>query len=268
MTSENKMTKIGEGQEADIFLSAENKVIKLFKRPGFEDKCCEEEEFLRILYETGIPVPKTYGTILLDGKPGYTMDYIKGESLLSILLKNTSKIHEQAQKFARLHADINSHTAPVSFKNEKDSLVWCIEHSGLDSAVKEYGLSLLHSLPVSDSLCHGDYNLTNVIITETGKPVFIDCGNAAKGYFVSDIANAYLMIVNGDKPKGAGFFIITFLFFFRQIFAQKYISSYKKIRNFTRREFNDWLLIRSMAKLAFCNDAEKPWLNKYIKKHI
>lgn len=267
MTSYENMKKVGEGQEADIFLSPENKVIKLFKRPGFAAKAREEEGLLKILHDAGLPVPDTYGTLELDGKPGYTMDYIEGESLLSIVLKNPLQSKKYAHQFARFHADINSVPAPSSFKKEKDSLAWCLEHSNLDQKTIDYGLSLLHALPHSGSLCHGDYNLANVIITQADKPVFIDWGGAAKGYFVSDIANAYLMLVNGAMPEGAGFFLRSFIVFFRKDFARKYISSYKKIRPFTKKEFNDWLLVRSMARLAYCNDDEKPWLMRYISKY-
>jgi len=75
------------------------------------------------------------------------------------------------------------------------------------------------------------------------------------------------MLVNGAMPEGAGFFLRSFIVFFRKDFARKYISSYKKIRSFTKKEFNDWLLVRSMARLAYCNDDEKPWLMRYISKY-
>ncbi len=261
------MKKIGEGQEAEIYLSPENKVLKLFKSSGFKAKSIEEESLLRILFDSRLPVPKTYGASEIESRPFYTMDYISGESLLSLLLKNPLNSKKYALLFAQYHARINSHTAPSSFKEEKGSLAWCIEHSKLDQKTINAGLLLLGNLPSSNKLCHGDYNLANVIINTEGKPFFIDWGGAAKGYFVSDVANAYLMIVNGALPPQAGFFLRAFLTFFRKNFAYTYVRYYKKINPFTSKEFNDWLLIRSMVRLAFCKDEEKPWLLNYIRKN-
>lgn len=264
----DNLQKIGEGQEAQAFLY-KDKVLKLFKHPESKSKSEAEFNTLKTIYEMGLSSPQVYENVTIDGKPGYTMDFIKGKSCLNLLIQNMTKMKQIAKIFASTQAEINSKIAPETFSKDKDNLTWCISNSKLPKKQIDIGLSLLSKLPNDNHLNHGDYNLANILFSGdsiTSKTVAIDWGAAAQGYFVSDIANAFLMIENGAEPPGTNPLIKIVLHFFRSNFSRAYIKAYREIKQFSDKELSDWLLIRAMARLPYCMDDEKPYLLKLINK--
>ena len=189
MQTFSSLQKIGEGQEAEVFLIEKNKVVKLFKNEEYLSKSLREYELLSLLNSHDVAAPKIYEQTNIDNKPGYIMDYIPGYSLLSNLQANPFFCLKIAKQFARIHVDVNRTKADGNFDNENDGIRWCIEHSGVSQEVIQYGIGLLESLPTGTDLCHGDYNLANVLINTNREHVLIDWGGAAKGYYESDIAN-------------------------------------------------------------------------------
>ncbi len=263
MLSIKELQKIGEGQEAEIFICGTNKVLKLFKNESYTAKSCHEFEIMQNLNMIGMWSPEVYEKIVIDEKPGYTMKYIEGSCLLSLFLQKPKSLQETASFFAFQQTKINAVLAPENFESEKESLIWGINNSGLPAKVIEYGLQLLAFLPEGNILCHGDYNLSNIIVNKDKSTVIIDWGGASRGYFLSDVANAVLMIKNsGLLEKKHGLFRSDILV--REMFTKYYLETYRKIKYFSDRELRDWEIIRAMARLAYCVESEKVRLEKFI----
>jgi len=266
MRSVSDLQKIGEGQEAEVFLIGNNKVVKLFKNESFTSKSRKEFELLSLLNTYKVTAPKTYEQISIDNKPGYIMDYIPGYSLLYNIQKNPLQCRKIAKQFATIQVDVNSIKASDKFDTEIQSIKWCIEHTDLSNEYIQYGLDVLGSLKQGDDLCHGDYNLANVLINVNTGPVLIDWGGAAKGYYVSDIANATLMIMNGGLPPNTNTLTKILIVFLRRIFELHYIKQYKRLRMFSNKELHDWQVVRAIARMNYCINDEKKYLFKFIIK--
>ena len=256
--------KIGEGQEAEVYTCGEHTVFKLFKNKSYEEKAHTEFELMKTVHAQGLPSPAVYECTTVNGRPGYSMDYIEGQSLLDFLLGNIQSARKTAVQFAAIQAQIHAGPVPAGLKPEKESLEWCIMHAGLSGSECAYGLQLLHAAPEGESLCHGDYNLANVIIDKKNEPVVIDWGAAARGCYVSDVANAVLMIKNSAVPGTLPPAARLVLALFRKNLAGMYLKAYRSIHTFSDKELHDWEVIRSMVRLAYCCEAEKPALLKFI----
>jgi predicted Ser/Thr protein kinase len=104
--------KIGEGQEAEIFLIENDKVVKLFKSDSYAEKSRRESELLSLLNANKVSAPMMHGQITMDAKPGYVMDYIPGYSLLAKLEANPLQCNKIARQFADIHVKVSGTKAP------------------------------------------------------------------------------------------------------------------------------------------------------------
>lgn len=81
----------------------------------------------------------------------------------------------------------------------------------------------LESMPKGNSLCHGDFNPSNIIISEDNKPYIIDWSHATQGNPCADAARTYLLFwLSGDITS-----------------AEKYLDLYAKKGNVTKKTFKN-----------------------------
>jgi tRNA A-37 threonylcarbamoyl transferase component Bud32 len=81
------MKLIASGATADVFLDNEDRIIKLFKQQYSEKIVQREANSQKIIYETGLPVPKIFGVKEIDGRYGIIMEHVKGMSIGEKILK-------------------------------------------------------------------------------------------------------------------------------------------------------------------------------------
>ena len=57
----------------------------------------------------------------------------------------------------------------------------------------------LEGMPKHVKLCHGDFNPSNIIVSESGKPYILDWSHATIGNASADVARTYLLFwLSGD----------------------------------------------------------------------
>ncbi len=60
----------------------------------------------------------------------------------------------------------------------------------------------LESTPKHNRVCHGDFNPSNVIVTDDGKVYVIDWAHVTQGNSSADVARTYLLFnLNGKKEE-------------------------------------------------------------------
>jgi tRNA A-37 threonylcarbamoyl transferase component Bud32 len=84
------MKLIASGATADVFLDNENRIIKLFKKQYSETIVQKEANYQKIIYGTGLPVPKIFGIKEIDGRYGIIMENINGMSIGEKILKTNN----------------------------------------------------------------------------------------------------------------------------------------------------------------------------------
>jgi len=254
--------KIGEGGCAEVYEWEDgSKVVKLAKANTNAFAIRRELSNTRIAWESGLPVPKPYGFIEIDGRPGAIFDRIEGESMMQSfmrLLQQTDRLPTESEKPPFFHEVIDQtvrllhriHGLPAdNMPLQRDDLEYGIRHQRhLNEEEIEAVIALLERLPRKRQLCHGDLNPGNIIVRD-GEPIAIDWNNATCGSPEADIAEYVVMIRYGILPPelsmeaGAAFDRI------REPFIERFMEEYTRLTGITYADVDPWIAPIAARKL-------------------
>jgi aminoglycoside phosphotransferase (APT) family kinase protein len=259
--------KLGEGQESEVFLLNDGRVMKLYKSSSGGKAVKDEILGLEEIGRLGVPSPKVHGYVNVDGKHGYIMDFVPGNSLLRELERAPLSLPALAREFGRIHSAINGMIVDTGVGDIKEGRRRCIQAAkGLPADQKDYALDLLRRLPDGNSVCHGDFNPSNVML-EGGKAVCVDWGGLGKGDPVADVAHTMLILKNGQFPPGASRAQQGLMKAGRNWFARSYLSEYQKHKPVDLGLLSDWELVQAACRLSYGGEGERPALLGFIGRH-
>ena len=126
------------------------------------------------------------------------MDYIEGKLLSDYLTENEKEKDKYIELFASIHHELMN-TSIVNLNNSYGRIKNKIFNSELAATTKYALFYKLKKMEFSYDTIHGDYNLSNVIISKEGKPYIIDWSHVSFGDRKFDIATTYAIFVVEDK---------------------------------------------------------------------
>lgn len=197
--------------------------------------------------ETGLNIPKILEVTKTDGKWTIVSEYIKGKTLSQLMSENTDKKDEYIDMFVSLQLEVQSKNCPLLSKL-RDKMDGKIAATDL-SATQRYDLhTRLHSMPRHNKLCHGDFNPSNIIVTDSGVPYILDWSHATQGNASADAARTYLLFwLDGDI---AG--------------ADRYLELFCQKSNTDKRYVQKWMPIVAASQTVKGNEKEREFLNSWI----
>ncbi len=152
--------------------------------------------------ETGLPVAKVLEVLKIRDHWCIRREWVEGETLASVMLRDKKNITKYLKQFVAIQCEIFSKTSE-RMGNLSDKLDKLISASPLPKETR-YDLHVkLQSLPRGKSLCHGDFNPTNVIITPKGDWRVIDWSHVRLGDPLADVAHTYLLLWLSGYMAGA-----------------------------------------------------------------
>lgn len=182
---------IARGNTAKIYLS-DNKIVKVYNDFLPDTESINEANKQKYAYSCGLPVPKILEVTKINGEQAIIMEYVKGETLGDIMLKDK----EQAEYYMNISVDmqLEIHSIiPDAIEPMYDKLYRQIETvNKLDKRQKSYLLQKLESFTYENRLCHGDFHLFNLIMTDN-QVVVIDWVDSSAGDIRADIYRTYLL---------------------------------------------------------------------------
>ena len=159
--------------------------------------------------QTGLNIPKVLEVTMIDGKWAIVSDFIKGKTLSQLIEENPEKKGEYIELLVDIQMEVHKKTCPLLNKL-KDKMNRKISETELDATTRYDLHTRLEAMPKHNKVCHGDFNPSNVIITEDGTPYIIDWSHATQGNASADVARTYLLFwLNGDI-NGAELYLNTF----------------------------------------------------------
>lgn len=187
-----------------------DKCIKVFNAEYSKADVLNEALNQARIEETGLNIPKILEvTLMEDGKWAIISEFIKGKTLAQLMEENPDKKEEYIELLVDLQMKVHSKTSPLLNKL-KDKMNRKIAQTDLDATTRYDLHTRLESMPKHNKVCHGDFNPSNIIITEDGTPYIIDWAHATQGNASADVARTYLLFwLNGDI-EGAKFYLDTF----------------------------------------------------------
>ena len=193
--------------------------------------------------ELPINVPKIKEVLMIEGKWAIVSEYISGSTLAQLMEKNPDKKEEYLEKFVDIQLEVQKNTCPLLTKL-KDKMDRKINLADISATTKYYLHTRLESMPKGNSLCHGDFNPSNIIISNDGKAYIIDWSHATQGNPCADAARTYLLFwLSGDITS-----------------AEKYLDLFAEKSGCSKKDIQKWLPIVAASQSVKGNEKEREFL--------
>mgnify|MGYP000839693303 FL=1 len=183
--------------------------IKLFNEGYSKSDILNEALNQARVEETGLLVPKVLEVGIFDGRWAIVSEFIEGKTMAQLMSEQPEKKEELMSRFVDIQLSIHARRAPLLNKL-KDKMERKIDETSLDATTRYELHTRLESMPKHKKVCHGDYNPSNVIITESGDAYIIDWSHATQGNASADAARTYLLFWLAGDVDSAHLYIELF----------------------------------------------------------
>ena len=186
-----------------------DRCIKVFSEEYSKADVLNEALNQARIEETGLNIPHVLEVTMIDGKWAIVSEFIKGKTLAQLIEEDEDKKTEYINLLVDLQMGVHAKTCPLLNKL-KDKMSRKIAETDLDATTRYYLHTRLEGMPKHNKVCHGDFNPSNIIISEDGTPYILDWSHATQGNASADVARTYLLFwLNGDS-EGAELYLDTF----------------------------------------------------------
>ena len=224
-----------------------DKCIKVFNE-GFSKADVLNEALNQARIEgTGLNIPKILEVTMIEGKWAIVSEFIKGKTLAQLMEEDPEKKDEYLALLVDLQLEMHSKTC-AHLNKLKDKMNRKISESNLDATTRYDLHTRLEGMPKHKKVCHGDFNPSNIIITEDGTPYILDWSHATQGNASADAARTYLLFwLNGDIEG-----------------AKKYLELFCEKSNTAKQYVQKWMPIVAASQSVKGNEHEREFLLSWV----
>lgn len=245
-------TKEGNGMNLEKIIAirtsktvycSEDKAVKVFDSGYSKADILSEALNQARVEETGLNIPKIIEVTKIDEKWAIVSEFIKGKTLAQLMKENVDKLDEYLNLFVDLQMEIHNKKAPLLNKL-KDKMKRKIQEADLDANTRYDLHTRLEAMPKHTKVCHGDFNPSNIIISEDGTPYTLDWSHATQGNSSADVARTYLLFwLDGDIKT-----------------ADNYMNLFCKKSGISKQYIQSWLPIVAASQSVKGNPKEREFL--------
>lgn len=198
--------------------------------------------------DVGLNVPAVIEvTQTVNGEWVIISEYIKGKTLQRLMDENPESHAQYMEQFVNLQLEINSKVCPLLSKL-KDKMNGKIAIANIDATSRYELRTRLEGMNRGNNLCHGDFNPSNVIVTDEGKMYVIDWSHATQGVPCADAARTYLTFhLAGDVES-----------------AEMYLTTYCALAKVEKSDVQKWLPVVAASQSTKGNPKEREFLLSWI----
>lgn len=223
-----------------------DKVVKVFDEDFSKADVLNEALNQARVEETGLHIPKIIEVTKIDGKWAIVSEYISGKTLAQLMEENPQKTDEYIELLVDLQLEMHSKKAPLLNKL-KDKMNRKISESALDATTRYELHARLEGMPKHNKVCHGDFNPSNIIISENNTPYIIDWSHATQGNASADAARTYLLFCLAGNED----------------LANQYMDLFCKKSDTAKQYVQQWLPIVAASQLVKGKPEEKEFLMRW-----
>ncbi len=224
-----------------------DKCIKVFDEDYSKADILNEALNQARIEETGLNIPKVLEVSVIEGKWAIISEFIDGKTLAQLMEENPDKKDEYLDLFVNIQLSIHRKTHPLLNKI-KDKMNRKISLTELDATTRYDLHTRLEGMPKHNKVCHGDFNPSNVIISNDGTPYVIDWSHATQGNASADVARTYLLFcLNGDMEG-----------------AKKYLDLFCAKSNTAKQYVQKWMPIVAASQSVKGNEKEREFLLSWV----
>ena len=221
-------------------------VVKLFDKEYSKADILNEALNQARIEETGLNIPKLVAVNTVDGKWAIVNEYIEGKTLASLMEEHPEKKQEYIELLVDIQMSIHEKRSPLLTKL-KDKMNRKISQTSLDATTRYELHTRLEGMPKHNKVCHGDFNPSNVIVTDDGKAYVIDWAHATQGNASADVARTYLIFcLHGETEN-----------------AELYLNTFCKKSDTAKQYVQKWMPIVAASQSVKGNEEEREFLLKW-----
>lgn len=186
------MEVIANGNTAEICEYGNNLICKLFYNRYPNLYVAHEFINAKEIWSLGIKSPKPHEIISINGRSGIIYDKIIGEKLLDKIY--SSEQETWLNRFIKFQKEL--------FEFHDENLLDYKEFLRLFASGSEELLLKIDELDSGNSVIHGDFHPSNLMVDRTGTLILIDMMNVCKGSPAYDVARTcFLLRKDKDLQK-------------------------------------------------------------------
>ena len=224
-----------------------DRVIKVFSEDYSKADVLNEALNQARIEETGLNIPAILEVTMVDGKWAIVSEYIKGKTLAQLMQEEPAKKDEYLAQMVDIQLQVQKKTCPMLNKL-KDKMNRKISMSDLDATTRYDLHTRLEGMPKHNKVCHGDFNPSNIIITEDGTPYILDWAHATQGNASADAARTYLLFwLNGEIEH-----------------AEQYLNLFCKKSDTAKQYVQKWMPIVAASQSVKGNANEREFLLSWV----
>ncbi len=224
-----------------------DKCIKIFDENYSKAGILNEALNQARIEETNLNIPKILEITMIDGKWAIIEEFIEGKSIAQLMQEDSENYDKYLEEFVDIQMEIHSQKAPLLNKL-KDKMNRKISEAQLDATTRYDLHTRLEGMPKHNKVCHGDFDPSNVIITNDGAHYIIDWAHATQGNASADVARTYLLFCLEGKED----------------VAKKYMDIFCKKSDTARQYIQKWLPVVAASQSVKGREEEREFLLSWV----
>ena len=221
-------------------------VIKVFDEGYSKADILNEALNIARVEETGLPIPALEEVTKIDGKWAIVTDYAEGKTIAQLMAENPDKKDEYLERFVDIQIEVQSKTCPM-LNSLTEKMQKKISQADLDATCRYELHTRLAAMPKHNKVCHGDFNPSNIIITDEGKAYILDWSHVTQGNASADAARTYLLFWLEGNIEG----------------AEKYLNLFCKKSDTAKQYVQKWIPIVAASQSVKGKPEEKEFLLRW-----
>lgn len=197
--------------------------------------------------ETGLNIPEILEIIRIDGKWSIVSRYIAGKTLAQLCIEHPENKKQYMEMFVDLQSGIHKKSCPL-LNRQTDRMNMDIIKSDLDATTRYDLHNRLNSMPRQNMICHGDFSMSNVILSNEGVPYILDWSRATQGNPAADAARTYLLFWLEGNITG----------------AKQYLDMYCEKNSVSPETVERWMPIVAAAQSVLGNEKQRVFLLSWV----
>ena len=227
-----------------------DKIAKVFNETKPVSDVFNEALNLARINECGIPSPKAIEVTQIEGgENGWALitSKIPGVTLAEKIEAEPQRFGEYLEQFVDLQIEIHGYTSPL-LNRQDDKYARMINSLEAINATTRYNLlERLDGLKKGTAVCHGDFNPSNVIVSEDGTLSVRDWAHATQGAPAADVAMTYLLFSLTSKEQ-----------------AEAYLDTYCERADMAKQIVRQWLPVIAASELARKRKVNEEFLMSWV----
>lgn len=223
-------------------------IVKVFTKEHGKANVFNEALCHARVEETGLRVPELLGVEKLDDQWALKIKYVEGRTLQELMDENPDNLEEYMEQFVALQLEMHKcHAALLPFQKEKLARKLNSVKDLINATIRYEICTRLDSMPNHTKLCHGDFNPSNVIVSDDGTLSIVDWAHATQGNASGDAATTYLQFALKDQKL-----------------ADLYLNLFCEKSDTPKQYVQKWIPVAAALQLTNRIEEEKDFLMRWI----